>query len=281
MNATTTARVYVTAARKGRPSRTVIHAFCPCHLPAAPAFEGESLRDAINAAAAIGEYEYCKRSADADTIPELDTDTVTPAPDVEPEPTPELPTYALLGNAVGHLLARLVTEPADERTAWVELSVDNMDNAGSVRRDGVTALIETMGGACDTFGVKNESGSGIYSFTIRALVPGILADALPTLVPAIVAETDRDERDSAKQLRADLKAQGAGPKMIAGSDALHRRKMIAAGIAVYTDATAVVMDAPAARTWTAQNATVLGQIAATVASAARARRAAAKSDRLA
>jgi hypothetical protein len=246
-----TVRVYRTTARSGRPSRLVIHAFCPCTLPGAPLHTGTDYADVIETADAIGEtYETCKRS----TVP---------------EPTAAQPDVTLATRLV-QTYADLVTEPADERTAWVELTVTNMDNAGAVRRDALAALVETLGGATDSYGVKNASGSGIYSFTIRALLPALLAEA------------DDEERASAKELRTALKAQRASAKQIAAADATHRRDTLAAGLAVYTDAAVYIMTGtPAAARWTRENATVLAQIAAAVKDAAHARRTAAKADRTA
>jgi hypothetical protein len=262
-----TVRVYVTAARSGRPSRTVIHAFCPCTLPKAVAFEGPDVESATAflVSLAIEDDEYCKRSA----IPEAS------AAIAEPESTD---TDRIDARQIAE---RLTSQPADAATGprWVELTVSNMDNAGAQRRDGLALLIGSLGGACDAFGVKNASGSGIYSFAIRALVPAAVADVLPMLADQITEENDYAARLLAKSFRAELKAKGASAREIVAQDAKNRRDVIAFGISSHLDRVHGVMTASAGSVWTRENATVLAQIAAAVKDAAHARRTAAKAAR--
>jgi hypothetical protein len=257
MNATAAreiVRVYQTAARSGRPSRLVMHAFCPCTLPGTAVYTGPDVPGAVKAVEVLGTPEPCKRSQ-------------IPA-------EPAAPQAGTIDAA--ELTRAMVTEPADEagRAQWVHLTVSNMDNAGSRRRDGIVSMIESLGGYCFSFGVKNGTGSGIYAFEIRALVPQIIAQALPMLAQQALSEADEFSRTMTKAARARLRDAGADPKQIALADASARRDLVSAGIAEYVRRIDAVMVTGAGQAWIAANVADLDKRAEAVKSASRVHRAA-------
>ncbi|AEW92986.1 MULTISPECIES: hypothetical protein [Streptomycetaceae] len=195
-------------------TKVYLHWNCTCHR-----IGGRTLKDITSPADAMAYATergyttgYCKTSPEApDAAPALDQPQ-TPATDTteeEPAPVPE-------------------GSPVESSSEWT-VEVNNLDQAGKQRRDGITAIVSALGGGQITYtSIKTKSKRGNAAFVVtvtgnpaaeqpvRAWLTAMEAE-LPTTVERAKAEAKAMEGASSNDRMKAWK--GAVRRWIAQSGA--------------------------------------------------------------